>query len=70
MKEKEIAQEIVAMYLSHETEEDKKNFLKFLKDIIKIIETMSKDDFMKFVDDFENHLNEIDDLKKTYGINS
>jgi hypothetical protein len=70
MKEKEIAQKIVAMYLSQKTEEDKKHFLKFLKDIIKIIETMSKDDFMKFVDDFENHLNEIDDLKKTYGINS
>ena len=70
MKEKEIAQQIVAMYLSQKTDEGKKKFLKLLKDIIKIIETMSRDDFVKFVDDFENHLNEIDDIKKTYGINS
>ena len=69
MKEKEIAQQIVAMYLSQKTDEGKKRFLKFLKEIITIIETMSKDDFEKFVDDFENHLNEIDDIKKTYGIN-
>ena len=70
MKEKEIAQKILALYLSQETEDDKKQFLKLLKDIIKIIETMNKEDFVKFVDDFENHLNEIDDIKKNYGINS
>lgn len=70
MNEKEIAQQIVAGYLSQKTDEDKKQFLKLLKDIIKIIETMSRDDFVKFVDDFKNHLNEIDDIKKTYGINS
>jgi len=70
MKEKEIAQQIVAMYLSQKTDEDKRHFLNLLKDIIKIIETMSKDDFVKFVDAFENHLNEIDDIKKNFGINS
>jgi hypothetical protein len=69
MKEKEIAQKILAMYLSQESEEGKKQFLKLLKEIIKIIETMNKEDFEKFVDDFENHLNKIDEIKKTYGIN-
>ena len=70
MREKEIAQKIVALYLSQESDEDKQKFIKLLKDIIKIIETMSKEDFVKFVDDFENHLQEIDDIKKSYGINN
>ena len=70
MKEKEIAQEIVAMYLSQKTDEGKKNFLKILKDITKIIETMSSDDFVKYVENIENHLNEIDEIKNTYGMNT
>jgi hypothetical protein len=70
MHEKEIAQKIVALYLSQETDEDKQKFIKLIKDIIKIIETMDKDDFVKLVDDFENHLHEIDDLKKSYGIDT
>ena len=63
MKQKELGQKILAMYHSLSSEEEKKQFVHLLKDVIKIIETMSSDDFAKFVDDFEEHLNNLDKLK-------
>ena len=68
MKEKEIAQRIMAMYHSQASPEDKQQFVQLLKDIVRIIENMNKEDFAQFVDDFERHLNEIDDLKNNMGI--
>ncbi len=38
MKEKEIAQRIMAMYHSQANPEDKQQFVQLLKDIVKIIE--------------------------------
>ncbi len=68
MKEKEIAHRIMAMYHSQANPEDKQQFVQLLKDIVKIIENMNKEDFAQFVDDFERHLNDIDDLKNDTGI--
>jgi len=68
MKQKEMAQRIIAMYHSIPTDEDKKHFVQLLKDILKIIETMDKEDFADFVDNFEKHLAEIDELKDDSGI--
>jgi Asp-tRNA(Asn)/Glu-tRNA(Gln) amidotransferase C subunit len=68
MKEKEIAQRILTMYHLQNSAEEKREFLKLLKDIIKIIETMQTEDFVRFVDDFEKHLDELDIIKKMYGI--
>jgi hypothetical protein len=48
----------------------KRIFLILLKDITKIIETMSRDDFVKYIENVENHLNEIDEIKNTYGMNT
>ena len=68
MKEKDIAQRIMAMYNSLGNSEEKKQFVLLLKDIVKIIEKMNKEDFAQFVDDFEKHLNQIDTLKDSFGI--
>ena len=68
MKEKDIAQRIMAMYNSMGSSEEKKQFVYLLKDIVKIIEKMNKEDFAQFVDDFEKHLNQIDTLKDSFGI--
>ena len=68
MREKEIAQKIMALYQSQSSEEDKKQFVDLLKSIISVIETMNRDDFEKFVDDFEKHLDELESLKKEHGI--
>ena len=68
MQQKEIAQRIMAMYQSMNNDEEKQQFVHLLKDIIKIIEKMNKEDFAKFVDDFEKHLDEIDEIKNNFGI--
>ena len=63
MIQKDLGQKILAMYHSLASDEEEKQFVHLLKDVIKIIETMSSDDFAKFVDDFEEHLNNLDKLK-------
>jgi hypothetical protein len=68
MKQKDLAQRILAMYNSLNSNQEKKQFVQLLKDILNIIETMSKDDFADFVDNFEKHLNQIDDMKRDFGI--
>jgi hypothetical protein len=68
MREKEIAQRIIALYQSQSSDEDKKQFVALLKSIITIIETMNRDDFEKFVDDFGKHLDELEGIKKEHGI--
>lgn len=68
MREKDIAQQIVTFYHSQPSAKEKKQFIDLLKSIITIIETMNRDDFEKFVDDFEKHLNELDGIKKEHGI--
>ena len=68
MQQKEIAQRIMAMYHSLNNDDEKQQFVQLLKDIIKIIEKMNKEDFAKFVDDFEKHLDEIDEIKNDLGI--
>ena len=68
MKEKDIAQRIIAMYNSMSSNEEKIQFVHLLKDIVKIIENMNREDFAQFVDDFERHLNQIDTLKDSFGI--
>lgn len=68
MKEKDIAQRIIAMYNSQSSSEEKKQFVHLLKDMIKIIEKMNREDFAQFVDDFEKHLDQIDTLKDSFGI--
>ena len=68
MKQKDLAQRILAMYNSLSSNQEKKQFVQLLKDILNIIETMSKDDFADFVDNFEKHLNQIDDMKRDIGI--
>ncbi len=68
MKEKDIAQRIIAMYNSQGSSEEKKQFVHLLKDMIKIIEKMNREDFAQFVDDFEKHLDQIDTLKDSFGI--
>jgi len=69
MKHKDLAQRILAMYHSLNSIEEKKDFIQLLKDILIIIETMSRDDFAEFVDNFEKHLDQIDDMKSDLGIN-
>ena len=68
VKEKDIAQRILAMYNSLGSSEEKKQFVQLLKDIVKIIDNMNRADFAQFVDDFEKHLNQIDTLKDSFGI--
>ena len=68
MREKEIAQRIIALYQSQSSDEDKKQFVALLKSIITIIETMNRDDFEKFVDDFGKHLDELEGIKTEHGI--
>ena len=68
MQEKEIAQKIMALYHSQASDAEKKQFIGLLKSIINIIETMNRDDFEKFVDDFGKHLDELEGLKKEHGI--
>ena len=67
MKQKEIAQRIMAMYHALQTEEEKKHFVDLLKDIVKIIERMNEKEFAQFVDDFEKHLDQIDNMKNDIG---
>ena len=68
MKQKELAQRIMAMYHSLKNDQDKEEFILLLKDIINIIEMMNRDEFVKFVDDFEKHLDQIDEIKNGSGI--
>ena len=68
MKEKEIAQKIMALYQAQRSKEEKKHFVELLKSIVNIIEKMNRDDFEKFVDDFEKHLDELEGIKKEHGI--
>ena len=68
MEQKELAQRIVAMYHSLKSDQEKEKFILLLKDIINIIEMMNRDEFVKFVDDFEKHLNQIDEIKNGSGI--
>jgi Asp-tRNA(Asn)/Glu-tRNA(Gln) amidotransferase C subunit len=68
MKEKEIAQRIMALYHLQRTPEEKKQFIDLLKSIITIIETINRDDFEKFVEDLEKHLDELNEIEKEHGI--
>ena len=70
MKDKDIAQRILAMYHGLGSDGERKQFLDLLKDIISIIEKMNREDFVKFVDDFEKHLDNLDDIKSDYGIHN
>ena len=65
---KEMAQRIMAMYYSLNSEEEKKQFVQLLKDIVQIIEKMSRDDFEQFVEDIRQHLDELEEIKKGSGI--
>ena len=63
MQEKELAQKIVAMYYSISDDRQKKEFLKFIRDIVQLLESIDKEDFAQFVDDFKTHLDNIDEIK-------
>ena len=68
MKQKELAQRIMTMYHSLKNDREKEEFVHLLKDIINIIEMMNREEFVKFVDDFEKHLDQIDQIKNGSGI--
>jgi hypothetical protein len=65
---KEMAQRIMGMYYSLDSDQDKKQFVQLLKDIVQIIEKMSRDDFEQFVEDIRRHLDELEEIKKSTGI--
>ena len=68
MELKELAQRIMAIYHSLNSDQEKEEFILLLKDIVNIIEMMNRDEFIKFVDDFEKHLEQIDQMKSGSGI--
>jgi len=65
---KDMAQRIMGMYYSLDSDQDKKQFVQLLKDIVHIIEKMSRDDFEQFVEDIRRHLDELEEIKKSTGI--
>jgi len=65
---KEMAQRIMGMYYSLDSDQEKKQFVQLLKDIVHIIEKMSRDDFEQFVEDIRRHLDELEEIKKSTGI--
>ena len=63
-----MAQRIMGMYYSLDSDQEKKQFVQLLKDIVQIIEKMSRDDFEQFVEDIRHHLDELEEIKKSTGI--